>query len=166
MPSSSMRRDVACQTPPQHPRTGQGDAQGQRQLPGILDDDSPAAWIARLYAAVNEACEEYGGQDALAADMGVSRQTLNQKLRRAQNSKGDTERLHLDAVGHLFSGSTGRAARWAFAAAICEMVGAKPPEPRRTVTAEERASILAGALSDKVKRQLEREQGLPTGILG
>lgn len=143
-----------------------GDAQGQGQLPGILDDDSPIAWIGRLYEAVNAAVEEYGGQDALAADAGLSRQTLNQKLRRALDSKGDTQRLHLDVLGHLFSGSTGKAARWAFAVAVCRMVGAKDPEPVRTLTAEERAQLLAALVSDKAKRAAEREAGLPSGSLG
>jgi len=165
MSSSRTPRGMATDAPLRHPRTGQGEAQGQEAFEGFLDDDSPAAWIVRLYAAANLAAEEYGGQDALAADMGVSRQVLNARLGRRQDSKGDLQRLHLDALGHLFSGSTGKAARWAFAAAICEMVGAKPPELQRALTPTEKAAILGGALTDKVKRQLEREHGLPAGSL-
>ena len=166
MSSNRMSRGVAASDPLQAPCTGQGGPQGQEALPGILDDDSPAAWIARLYGAAQEAVEEYGGQDALAADMGVSRQVLNQRLRRAQDSNGATQRLHLDALAHLFSGSTGKGARWVFAAAICQMVGAKPPEPVRTLTDAERAAILRDLTSEKTRRSAERELGLPAGSLG
>lgn len=159
-PKIATSRIVPDSDPLQPHCKGQTGEQGGGQM--ALDFNTPIAYIERIYAATREVVEEHFGQDALAADMGVSRQIMNLRLNRKQNSAGDTQRLHLDTLGHLFCD---RAAMWDWLSRVNEICGAKPPQPSREPTAEEKQRILAAGLTESAKRSLEREHNLPKGSL-
>ncbi len=124
---------------------------------------TPLDYITRLYDAVASVVDEHIGQAALAESVGMARQTLNLRLRRDIDSKGDLQRLHVDVLGHVL---VHPAARWALLERLCAICGAKPPEPVVAITDAEKVRLLAAELSGERLRRLERERGLPPGTLG
>lgn len=108
-----------------------------------FDFNTPATWIEEIYKAIRETTAVHFGEEALACDMGVSRQLLNLRLNRRQDSRGDVQRLHVDALGHLFCDA---AARWRFCELVNRMCGAKPPEPISEPTVGEKFQLLLDAL--------------------
>jgi hypothetical protein len=127
-----------------------------------LDLSTVADWNRALYACAMVGVDEFGGVDPWAADLEVSRQLLNLRLCNTRDSKGDVQKLRFDDFAHILNDPR---ARWAWLAEINRVCGAKPPEPVVSMTAEDKLRIVAGALSDRAKRQLEREHGMPSGSL-
>lgn len=129
---------------------------------GGAGDEQPMLYIPRLYKATQETVHEGIGQDALAADMGMSRQLLNLRLNRKQNSNGEIQRLHFDTLGWIFCDAQ---MKWNWLTKINIIAGAQPPQPVREPTLLEKFRALAAEMNEKQRRRIEREQGWAPGTL-
>ena len=129
---------------------------------GAFDFSTVADWNDGIYSCAQAACEEYGSVDALAAELGISRQLTALRLTNARDSKGDVQKLRLDELAHLLADPR---ARWRFLTELSRICQARPPEPLRQLSAEEKLRLIASELPERRRRQLEREHGIPTGGL-
>jgi len=135
----------------------QGTCKNENQATGMqggFDFSTPAARIEELYAVVREAVAEWGGEDALAADMDISRQLINVRLRRSQDTHGNLQRLHLDVLGHL---ACDPAVRRLIIDRLCSAWGFKSPEPLNEPSDSEKLRTLLASLDgDAGEAILER----------
>ncbi len=168
MPSTSaMRKAVG---PGQQGRAGDtgspsvpGGRQAELPFPAEHDLRCVGEHVEAVYGALRTAVDAFGGVVAFAAAAELSVSKMSERLRRADNDRGERQRAHLDLLGVL---AADPAARGAFLAELCRAWGFEDPVVRVEIDDARRAEILAAALSESAKRQLERQHRLPPGILG
>lgn len=124
------------------------------------------AWIDDVYAITRDVARDHFGDDALAADMGISRQLMRLKLNREEDTKGDVQRLHLDVLGHIFLDA---AARWDWLTRFAALCAAKPPVPLNEPTDSEKLAMLLGALDgesgEAILERAAAKGGIPKQML-
>lgn len=168
MPSSSaMRKAVG---PGQRGRAGET---GSPSVPGVRQAELPfpaehdlrcvGEHVEAVYGALRQGVEAFGGVVAFAAAAELSVSKMSERLRRADNDRGERQRAHLDLLGVL---AADPAARQAFLTELSRSWGFEDPVLRVQIDDSRRAEILATALSESTLRKLEREHGLPPGVLG
>lgn len=150
-----------------HPCNGQGVDKGE-QVP--LDFSSQTAeQIAILYYALQAGLEVFGGADALAAEIGKSRQLTRLRVMRKQDTKGETQKSTLDMLAHITADPH---ARWKVLTELCSAWGAKPPEARHQPTAEEKLRALqqaldaAGEVGGDIRRRAAKAGGFDPSSFG
>jgi hypothetical protein len=159
-----MSRTMPPSRPPTDPQHGRG-ARGGEQLPLLVTDEWEASPYnvrhARLHGMLDAAVIGHeGGAVAFAAKMERPVPDVSRRLRRAEDSKGETQRAPLDYLSFL-----DREARHAFLDAISAAWGYLPPRPVVEMSDADKARILAEELPERRLRQIERERGLPSGSL-
>lgn len=163
MAPTSTPRSLRSQAPATDPQMGCGAVAGGQMALGFPVGDV-GDHLSGIYSALAETVDEQmGGVVAFAALLEAPIPDVSRRLRRADDGKGNAQRAPVDYLAAL---ATSHAARLTFVNKLCAAWSLKPTEQLRALTERERADILSGALSDKTKRQLEREQGLPSGVLG
>lgn len=135
IPSPSVAR-----TPLRNPRNGQGTSQGAQVA---MDFSTVKTWIDDVYQITREVARDHFGDDALAADVGISRQLMRLKLNREEDSHGDLQRLHLDVLGYIFNDPV---ARWDWLARFTARCGAMEPVPQNEDSDSVKLKLLLGAL--------------------
>jgi len=138
-------------------------SQAELPFPSVHELRHVGEHIDAVYGALRAGVETFGGTVAFAAAAEVSVSKMSERLRRADNDRGERQRAHLDLLGTL---AADPAARHSFLTELARAWGFEDPVPRVEIDDARRAEILAGALSDRSKRQLERDNGLPSGALG
>lgn len=102
-----------------------------------------------------------GGVVAFSAHVERPISEVSRRVNRADDGKGTRLEPFLIYVAHLDDPAFD-----AFARSLLSARGYLPPERARKLSADERADILAGAVTDETKRALEKKRGLPAGSLG
>lgn len=116
-----------------------------------------------VYGALNAAIEEgWTKQSDFADDVGMSTRDVSLRLRHAECSKGYPQLAPVDWLAWI---ATRPVARERFLRSLAREWGYRV-EPERPPTDGELLAIVAGELSEKRRRQLERERHLPEGSLG
>lgn len=160
MPSTSTRRDVPNRDPATTPQMGCGAVAGEQLTLRAVVDKTVAERIADVVQAIGLGAAKMGGAVAFAAHVERPVSEVSRRVNRADDGKGT--RMEPFASYFAFFDEP------AFEAAVNHLVvgrGFKPLERLVVVTDEQRARVLAGAVTDKVKRQIERERGWPEGTL-
>lgn len=162
---SSTPRSLPMTAPPTAPQTGRGGEGGGRQLPLLTTDTwearTPAQRHAELHSMLAGAVEDHeGGSVAFAAKMERPVPDVSRRLRRAEDSKGETQRAPLDYLSFLDA-----PARHDFLDALSAAWGYLPPRPMVELSATDKLRLVLEELPDRRLRQIERERGLPPGSL-
>lgn len=161
MSRSNMPRSLDSRAPATVPQMGSGAVAGEQLELLTSDGKTVAQRIEDVVAAIGAGVAQMGGTVAFAAHLEKPVSEVSRRVNRADDGKGT--RMEPFAAYFAFFDDG------AFEAAMSHMLvarGYKPAERVRKVTAEERADLLGAAVTDKVKRQIERENGLPVGSLG
>ena len=134
--------------------------QGVLPLDVKFDERTVDQQIAAVYAALRAGVDVYDvKQGSFADDMGKPKGDVSQRLNHAV-VRGELQRAHVDYIGWL---ALKPAARVAFLQSLAAAWGYKVIPA--VVSDTDRARILRSVVNDKVKRQLERENGWPVGSL-
>lgn len=159
MRRESMPKALSPNRPPTHPQRGRGGDEGGEQLEmEIASSPTVGDRISGIYRALQAAVEKFGGVTELAVALGKDKGEVSRRVRRAEDTKGDTQRAYLDYLGHF-----DWEAREAFLAELSREWGYKAPEPMaepteaeqlRALKAELRAS--GGLGDDVIKRAAAR----------
>lgn len=130
--------------------------------PSVAAEAAVASALGALYAGVREAVRHWGGQEALAAEVGLDPAGVSKRLNRRED-KGAICRIPLDWLPIL--GLSSPAAAETLVRAMCEMFGYEMPrrKAQRTATEKLRATVkvLAGAgeLGRATAERIAREAG-------
>lgn len=149
-----------------HPEFGSGAASG-RDPQRVFDFGAEARLVENLakgYASLRERVDQAGGVMWLAALTETPPGDTSERLRRVCNSKGNLQRAFWDVP--LYLATYDRPAAIGLACDFCDLIGdLTHPQEARTMTTEEKLRLVAGELSEKRRRELERENHLAPGSL-
>lgn len=160
--SKRMPGGVGAGPPSTPPQFGWG-AVGGDQLGLSFPVGDVADHVHGVYDALQATVDEcMGGPVAFAAVVERPVSDVSRRLRRAEDSKGETQRAPVDYLAAL---ATSHEARLCFINHLCALWGLRPTEPIMQLTDSEKLRILASELPDRRRRALEREHGLPKGAL-
>jgi hypothetical protein len=116
--------------------------------------------IKGIYGALGKAVEKFGGIVALGAALGKAHGEVSLRVRREQDSKGDTQRAFLDYIAVI---GTDAVAREVFLFALCDLWGYRHPDFKIAPTlAEKYAALLArldGKTGEAIKEDAARDAG-------
>ena len=160
MHAASTRKGVSASAPATEPQMGSSSfAAGQLEF--LLSDGKTVAQrIDETVAALRAGVDAMGGVVAFAAHVEKPVSEVSRRVNRADDGKGTRMEPFLAYVAFL--DDTGFAQ---FIAQLCASRGYLVERARRLTDAE-RAEVLSSALTDDVKRGLEKRRGLPAGSLG
>lgn len=165
MSRDSMSRVVSKDrplTPPQH-RSGADKGNGQLELQVAVAPTTNDG-IRGVYRALQAGVEKFGGVTELACAIGKSKGEISLRVRREEDTKGDTQRAFIDYLGVF-----GWEARDVFIAELCREWGYKKPEPLAAPSVEEQLRALkaelaaSGDLGDDVLRRAANKAGFGVG---
>lgn len=138
----STKKNLPQGRPPTHPQPNAGGDGGPVQLElQVSASPTEADAIAGVYRALQAAVEKFGGVVELACAMGKGKDEVSRRVRRADDTKGDTQRAFLDFLGFL-----NWEAREVFLAELAREWGYKRPEPRALPTEAEQLRALKAEL--------------------
>ncbi len=113
-------------------------------FPAASELDRIGDHVEAVYGAMREAVETFGGTVAFAAAAEVPVPKMSMRLRRADDGKSQ-QLAHLDYLGVL---AADPAARMTFLAALSDLWGCMPPQPKRVATQEEQLAALLAEIED------------------
>jgi len=163
VPKSSMRKGVTSPASETEPTAGFGVVSDGNQSAWRFEPRGFLAWQDIVYGALQRAVgDHYDKQHLFAEAVGVSSGEASRRLRHMPDE--NTGKPQLAYLDYLATIALRPGALEQFCADLLREKGCRV-EQERALTAEEKAAILRGALSDKALRSLERDRGLPAGSL-
>lgn len=136
------KKNLHHRRPPTHPQPDALADGGQAQLElAVSVTPTEADAIAGVYRALQAAVEKFGGIVELACATGKGKDEISRRVRRAEDTKGDTQRAFLDYLGFL-----NWEAREVFLAELAREWGYKRPELRTEATEAEQLRALKAEL--------------------